>query len=250
MTIDKSLDIKLDIEGLSLRRDEEGLALVSEDQVLRGDFTKMIPRVKQHAISKELLARVAKIKDADHELVAIDATAGLGEDSLLLAAAGFKVMMYERNPVIYQLLEDTVRRAAEITELADIVSRMHVHNEDSMEALTRIAAAVEAGEAGGDAESDVIRPDVILLDPMFPERQKSALVKKKLQMIQKLEIPCADETELMKAAMMARPKKLVIKRPPKGPYLAGLKPDHSLQGKAVRFDCFVNPYDRLHKFGF
>ena len=91
-------------------------------------------------------------------------------------------------------------------------------------------------------------PDVVLLDPMFPARQKSSLVKKKLQMIQKLEIPCDDETALLLAAMKTCPKKLIIKRPPKGPYLAGLKPDHSLTGKAVRFDCFVNPADRLHKF--
>ena len=91
-------------------------------------------------------------------------------------------------------------------------------------------------------------PDVILLDPMFPARQKSALVKKKLQMIQKLEIPCAGEAELLLAAMKARPKKLIIKRPPKGPYLADAKPDHSITGKAVRFDCIVNPYDKIHKY--
>ena len=91
-------------------------------------------------------------------------------------------------------------------------------------------------------------PDVILLDPMFPARQKSALVKKKLQTIQKLELPCLDEEELIFAAMGARPKKLIVKRPPKGPWLAGIKPDHSIEGKAVRYDCFVSPYDRIQKF--
>ncbi|MBR5228536.1 MAG: class I SAM-dependent methyltransferase [Firmicutes bacterium] len=234
-------------EGLELVRDEKGLALVSEDQVMRGDYTKMINRVKQHAINKELLAKVAKIK-GEEDLVAVDATAGLGEDSLLLAAAGFKVIMFERNPVIYQLLCDTIQRAAEIPELTDIVACMYPHNMDSMEAMKIMA------EGDADTIAQVFggllskMPDVILLDPMFPERQKSALVKKKLQMIQKLEIPCTDEMELLKTAMEVKPKKLVIKRPPKGPYLAGIKPDHSLQGKAVRFDCFVNPYDRIHKF--
>ena len=87
--------------GLFLRRDEQGLSLVSEDQILRGDFTKMIPRVKPGNISKELLVKAAKIKDADHELRAVDATAGLGEDSLLLAAAGFEVTLFERNGGIY-----------------------------------------------------------------------------------------------------------------------------------------------------
>ncbi|MBQ6949820.1 MAG: class I SAM-dependent methyltransferase, partial [Firmicutes bacterium] len=140
------------------------------------------------------------------------------------------------------LLVDALERAKNIPELAEIVARMTVRNEDSIEALNQLAIALE-----GNAP-DIASPDVILLDPMFPERQKSALVKKKLQMIQKLETPCTDEKGIVSAAMKARPKKLIIKRPPKGPWLAGLKPDYSNEGKAVRFDCFVNPYDRFHKF--
>ena len=217
---------------MKLVSDENGLALVADGQTLRGDFTKMIPRVKQGAISKELLARAAKIKDTDKPLVAIDATAGLGDDSLILAAAGFHVKMFERNPVIHELLEDAIKRAAEIPELTEIVSRMELKHGDSVEAMKHL---------------DFV-PDVILLDPMFPERQKSALVKKKLQVIQKLEIPCADEADMILTAMEAKPKKLIIKRPPKGPYLAGLKPDFSIEGKAVRFDGFASPYERLEKF--
>ena len=216
----------------ALRLDGEGLALVSEEQVLRGDFTRMLPRLKQNLLNQELLVRTAKIKNAEGPLTAVDATAGLGEDSLLLAATGFHVRLYEHNPVIYELLADALRRAATVPELAEIVARMEVFNRDSVEAMAQLD----------------VPPDVILLDPMFPARQKSALVKKKLQMIQKLEIPCAGEAELLLAAMKARPKKLIIKRPPKGPYLADVKPDHSITGKAVRFDCIVNPYDKIHKY--
>ena len=219
---------------LTLRFDANGLALISEGQVLRGDFTRMLPRLKQNNLSQELLVRTAKIKDPGGPLLAVDATAGMGEDSLLLAAAGFHVQLYERNPVIFELLSDALRRAAEIPELKDIVERMHAHNEDSMEAMKNLD----------------IQPDVILLDPMFPERQKSSLVKKKLQVIQKLEMPCADEKELVLTAIQTKPKKLIVKRPPKGPYLAGLKPDFSNGGKAVRFDCIVSPFDRIGKFKF
>ncbi len=219
---------------LLLKFDQEGLSLHSDGQVLKGDFTRMLPRIKNSNLSKELLVRAAKIKDSDGPLTALDATAGLGEDSLLLAAAGFHVDLYERNPVVYELLCDTWIRATKIPELSEIVSRMQIHYEDSIEAMKHRETP----------------PDVILLDPMFPERQKSALVKKKLQMIQKLEIPCMDEVKLMKTAMEAKPKKLIVKRPPKGPHLAGLKPDYSNEGKAVRFDCFSSPYDRIHKFKF
>ena len=85
------------------------------------------------------------------------------------------------------------------------------------------------------------RPDVIYLDPMFPERQKSGLVKKKFQLIHYLEAPAENEETLMQAAIDARPFKIVVKRPAKGPYLAGLKPSYSLDGKAIRYDCYVFP---------
>lgn len=222
----------IDEKEMRLVRDEKGLTLVADGQELRGDFTRLLPRLKPGAISKELLARAAKIKDADHPLVAIDATAGLGEDSLVLAAAGFHVKMFERNPVIHELLEDAIKRAAEIPELSEIVASMELHHGDSVEAMKHLD----------------FTPDVILLDPMFPERQKSALAKKKLQVIQKLEIPCADEADMILTAIAAKPKKLIVKRPPKGPYLAGLKPDFSIEGKAVRFDGFVSPYERIEKF--
>ena len=211
---------------------EDGLTLAAGERRLRGDFTAMLPRLRRGNLAGELLVRAAKIKDADHPLRAIDATAGLGEDSLLLAAAGFTVTLCERNPLIFALLEDTVRRAAAIPELAETVSRMHLHHGDSVAYL---------------AQTDT-PPDVILLDPMFPERQKSALVKNKLQMIQMLETPCDDEKTLLLAAVDARPTKLIVKRPPKGAHLAGVKPDYSLTGKAVRFDCFAAPHRNRGRF--
>lgn len=218
--------------GLTLQLDADGLALTADGQSLKGDFTRLLPRLKQGRLSQELLVRTAKIKDPSAPLTALDATAGLGEDSLLLAAAGFQVRLYEHNPIIYQLLRDALERAAAIPELAEIVSRMQVFHGNSVDAM-------------GQHDTS---PDVILLDPMFPERQKSALVKKKLQIIQKLEFPCVEEAELFLAAVHAKPRKLIIKRPPKGPYLAGVKPDYSISGKAVRFDCIVSPYDKLHTF--
>ena len=83
------------------------------------------------------------------------------------------------------------------------------------------------------------KPDVVLLDPMFPPRKKSALVKKKLQLLQLVEQPCPDEAALLEAALVLAPRKIVIKRPRNGPPLAGVAPTYSLAGRAVRFDCLV-----------
>ena len=82
-------------------------------------------------------------------------------------------------------------------------------------------------------------PDVVYLDPMFPARTKSAAVKKKFQLIHHLEAPCQNEGALLAAAISAGPRKVVVKRPAKGPHLAGVKPSHSLAGKAVRYDVII-----------
>ena len=68
-------------------------------------------------------------------------------------------------------------------------------------------------------------------------------MKKKFQLIHGLECPTdpMDEEALLQAALAARPRKVVIKRPVKGPYLAGAKPSHNIAGKAVRYDCLVPP---------
>jgi 16S rRNA (guanine1516-N2)-methyltransferase len=73
---------------------------------------------------------------------------------------------------------------------------------------------------------------------MFPERQKSGLINKKLQLIQKMEPPCGEEEALFAAAISAGPSNLVVKRPLKSPYLAGRKPNYTLSGKAIRYDCY------------
>lgn len=208
--------------GLELRVDDCGLALSDGDVVVRGDFAHMVSRVSPRNLNRELVVRAAKVKDADAARTAFDATAGLGEDSLLLAAAGFTVQLHERNPIIAALLRDALKRAAALPDLAEAVGRMHLHVGDSVEALASLEEA----------------PDVVLLDPMFPESRKSASVKKKLHMLQQLETPCDDEVALLEAALRARPRKVVIKRPVKGPYLAGRKPDYSIAGKVIRYDCF------------
>ena len=168
----------------------------------------------------------------DGQLRAVDATAGFGEDSLLLAAAGYNVELYEYDPVIAALLRDALRRAAKSSDdaLRDAVSRMDLREGDSVSAMRAMAGSNEP-------------PDIVLLDPMFPERRKSALVKKKFQLLQQLESPCegADESELLEAAEAAGPRRIIIKRPLKGPYLAGRRPGYSITGKAVRYDCIVIP---------
>lgn len=201
----------------------EGLTLTDGELELRADFTVSLPRLKYNNLTHEFIVKAAKIKESDRELIAVDATAGLGEDSILLAAAGFRVELYEHDPVIAALLRDALERAAKVPGLAETVARMTLHEENSIAAMR---------------ELDYV-PDVVVLDPMFPERQKSAAVKKKFQLLQQLEMPCSDGEELIEAALASGAHKIVVKRPAKGPFLAGIKPSYSLEGKAIRYDCIV-----------
>ena len=206
--------------SVGIKRGDKGLALVGGGMELVPDLTRMVPRLAQGRLQKELLVRAARVRGVD-EPWAVDATAGLGEDSLLLAAAGFRVTLFERDEIIAALLADSLERAAADARLASVVARMTLVAGDSIETLPELA------------------PDVVLLDPMFPDRGKSASAKKKLQLIQMLERPCEDEEALLAAALAAHPRKVVVKRPAKGPHLAGVAPAYSLAGKAVRYDVIV-----------
>ena len=130
----------------------------------------MLPRLKQGRLQQELLVKAARAKGIEQPW-AIDATAGFGEDSLLLAAAGFTVDLYEQDCVIAALLKDALDRAADDPALAVAVSRMRLHaGEDSIAGLRHTAELIGQGELAA--------PDVVYLDPMFPERTKSAAVKR------------------------------------------------------------------------
>ncbi len=209
---------------VELRQDERGLALVGEGMELRGDFMRMLPRLRQGRLQQELLVRAARVRGAEAP-TAVDCTAGLGEDSLLLAAAGFQVTLFERDETICALLADAIARAAKEPQLVEVVGRMTLVGGDSIEGLAELGFA----------------PDVVYLDPMFPARTKSAAVKKKFQLLHHLEQPCEEEDALVAAALAAGPRKVVIKRPAKGPQLAGMKPSYSIAGKAVRYDVIVPP---------
>lgn len=212
-------------DSLILRFSKEGLSLDSGHLSLREDYITMLPRVKADMWKHEILAKAAKFKNYDGPLRGIDATAGLGEDALILAAAGFEMTLYEQDPVIAALLKDAIRRGKKHPELKNIVSKMKVIEGNSIELMPKLLDEVE----------------LIYLDPMFPERQKSSLIKKKFQVLQKLESPCMEEEELLNSAMKVHTRRIVIKRPAKGPFVANVKPDYSIDGTAIRYDC-ISPW--------
>ena len=199
----------------------KGVSLTGYGLSYQGDFENMLHRVTNGRLQHEMLVRAAKSDKPGRK--AIDATAGMGEDAFLLAAQGYEVTLFEQNPVIAVLLKDALRRAKKHPVLKDIASRMNLVQDNSVEGMSKLLDPV----------------DVIYLDHMFPARQKSSLINKKLQLIQKLEPPCSEETDLFDAAISASPSKIIVKRPLKSEFLAGRKPSYTLNGKAIRYDCYT-----------
>ena len=153
----------------------------------------------------------------------LDATAGLGKDGFVLATLGCEMSLIERQPLIGALLEDGLARGALDAEVAPIVARMHLLKGNSIELMRNWE-----GEP----------PQVIYLDPMFPHREKSALVKKEMRLFRPLVGDDNDAPALLAAALALASHRVVVKRPRKAPCIEGPKPSHGLEGKSSRYDIY------------
>lgn len=216
-------------EGLVLTLGVNGLALLDcaapRDQPLQVDFVAGALGFRQRAGFRrdELLARAVGVKGKPLPRV-LDATAGLGRDAFMLASLGCEVSLCERHPVVHALLADGLRRAGEVGAF-EAISRMRLHAEDAAAHLQDPASAQKY--------------DVIVLDPMFPERSKSALVKKPMRLFHALVGADEDAGELLTLALSRAVRRVVVKRPLHAEYLAGRKPTLDYRGKAVRFDVYL-----------
>jgi 16S rRNA (guanine1516-N2)-methyltransferase len=156
----------------------------------------------------------------------IDATAGLGRDSFVLASLGCAVAAHERQPVVAALLDDGLRRAALDTEVATIASRIQLHFGSSHSLLLPQADPLQ-------------QPDVVYLDPMFGEDAKgSAQVKKDMQAFRMLVGSDDDADDLLQRALDCARCRVVVKRGRKAAPLAGRAPSYNLTGKSSRFDVY------------
>jgi 16S rRNA (guanine1516-N2)-methyltransferase len=153
----------------------------------------------------------------------LDATAGLGRDAFVLAQLGCPVTLIERQALIGALLADGLSRAADDAEVGPIVRRMEL----------RLGNAIELIRNWSEAP-----PQVIYLDPMFPHRDKSSLVKKEMRVFRPLVGDDDDAAELLQAALGLATHRVVVKRPRKAPNVEGQAPGYVLEGKSSRYDIY------------
>ncbi|ADH85647.1 class I SAM-dependent methyltransferase [Desulfurivibrio alkaliphilus] len=176
---------------------------------------------------REQLARAVGVKGSrgSKPPTVLDATAGLGRDAFILAALGCRVQMLERSPAVHALLADGLHRALADPAIAAVIGEnLQLLAGDALAFLQQSPAPVA---------------DVIYLDPMFPERGKSALVKKELRLLRLLAGDDPDAGQLLTAALPKAGRRVVVKRPRHAPSLPGPPPSYSLPGKSNRFDVYL-----------
>lgn len=156
----------------------------------------------------------------------IDATAGLAGDAYVLATLGCQLTLIEQSPILYTLIKDGIKRAldSENTEhcVNNFTNLIHSNSLLYLESM-----AVDS------------KPDVIYIDPMYPDRKKSALVKKDMQILHKLIGSSIDEEELLQCALLNAKRRVVVKRPIQADTISGIKPTMAISSKKTRYDVYV-----------
>lgn len=173
----------------------------------------------------ESVAKAIGIK-GKQSLKVLDCTAGMGTDSFIMASVGAHVTLIERSSIISALLSDALQRAHQAQ--LDVCQQMQLIQSDGIDYLN-----------DNTGKHDF---DVVYLDPMFPHKKKSALVKKEMRAFQLLLGPDQDSEQLLSAAINFAAKRVVVKRPSSAPALIneqGLKPSMAISSKKHRFDVYL-----------
>jgi len=174
------------------------------------------------SIRHQNIAKALGLKGGQRPAV-LDATAGLGKDAFLMASLGCEVSLLERSALVHALLADGLTRSGYYgEEIAAILGRMNLHFGDLLEFVT-----------------DSKQFDVVYLDPMFPERRKSAKVKKDMALLQQLLGHQSDGAELLDSAKRLAKKRVVVKRAKLSPHLGSGNPDIEFKGSSSRYDVYL-----------
>ena len=221
LPVSGAADFVLQLGGQGLQLQELGAEAAGP---VRVDFVEgaLAHRRQQGGGSGQMIAKAVGIQPGIRPSI-LDATAGLGRDAFVLAGLGCQLWLIERQPIVAALLADGMARGRQDTEVANIMQRMQLLTGNAIDLM--------------GAWSDEV-PQVVYLDPMFPERSKTSLVKKEMRVFRPLVGDDDDAPALLAAALELASHRVVIKRPRKAPSIPGPKPGHVIEGKSSRFDIY------------
>lgn len=202
----------------------------------RLDTTSPAGRRLKQPIARSVGLR--RLKDIERRRpTVIDATAGWGADSALLASLGCEVLAVERHPIVATLLRDGILRAA--ANRPQVFGRLSLVNTDADTMFRRMARS-DRGMPASDlpvAMAEFLQPDVVYLDPMFPARKGTEV--KPLRILRRLVGPDEDAAKLFASALMVARQRVVVKRPLHAAAMTDRDPTTSHAGKSIRYDVYV-----------
>ncbi|WP_298980086.1 class I SAM-dependent methyltransferase [uncultured Psychrobacter sp.] len=217
------------------------LSLLKDGLSVAPEWDKLQRRVVNAGRKSELILRAAKIS-ADSQV--IDATAGFGHDSLILASTGAQVTMLEQQPLMALLLFSEQQRMSAQPNWQKLMARLTIINTDALSYFAQLQK---------NTTDQAVAVDVVYLDPMFPEDSyqdsktgKGAKVGKQMQALHHLAHPPTLDEEmalLNKAQAVVADNqegrgRVIVKRPQQAPFLSQQNPDESWHNAAVRFDGY------------
>ena len=228
-------------QSILLLDEKNKLSWLSDGLSVAPEWDKLQRRVVSAGRKSELLLQAAKITSGS---TVIDATAGFGHDSLILASTGAQVIMLEQQPLMALLLLAEQLRMNALPNWQKLMSRLQIINTDALSYFAMLQA---------EAIDDPKAIDVVYLDPMFPEDSyqdsktgKGAKVGKHMQALHQLACPPTPEEEmqLLQSAQAVVSQsaqtsgRVIVKRPQFAPQLAHQSASESWHNEAVRFDGY------------
>ena len=186
----------------------------------------------------------------------MDATAGLCRDAWAMASYGCPVMAFERSPWLNWMQRDALAQALANPDTQACASRLTLVHSDAASWLNDWLTHYSANNTPAPDEStsvDAVKTSpmtspirAIYLDPMYPERKKSAAVKKDMQVLHQLIGADTDSDKLLTAALRAAQhgfiERVVVKRPISSEPLINpwqVSPTHTHESKKTRYDVYV-----------
>lgn len=192
-----------------------------------------IKRRLQQLNKKQLFCKAVGLNPAHKNPIAVDATAGLGTDSFLLAALGYQVLAIERQAEIASMLQVALVKVqqsdSDHSVLAKRISVLHADARTILNDSKNLDPAIH----------------LIYLDPMFTARRKSALNRLALRTLAAITGKDDDADELLHISLKASNalpscKRVIVKRRRLAPQLSSrIAPNHQLYGRSIRYDIYM-----------
>ena len=189
------------------------------------DFLANLQKLSQQKKRQGPLEKAVGKIDRENPPLIFDATMGFARDSLHFLSLGAKVVGFECSPLVYALLNDAYERASKSYSKQLFLNHLKIVFGIFEKEIHQISVV----------------PDIIFLDPMYPDKEKSkSLPQKGMQILRtSLKNPtCADTQILLENALSKAKKRVIVKRPMKSDYLTKKRPTVSFQGSTTRYDVY------------